>query len=123
MMPSGLLQRKSPLAICFFPLLSFHNSLNECQDYFPLSFSLSLVSKHYSVEGGNVCCIGLDEGSNLRSRSLCRPEREAGLIKEIKQAATLLMNKLNRLAAEKVEIELIALLYSLLLARAICFHY
>lgn len=33
------------------------------------------------------------------------------------------MNKLNRLAAEKVEIELIALLSSLLLARAICFHY
>lgn len=48
--------------------------------------------------------IGLDEGSNLRSRSLCKPEREAGLIKEIKQAETLLMNKRNHLAAEKVEI-------------------
>lgn len=45
--------------------------------------------------------VGLDEGSNLRSRSLCKPERKAGPIKEIKQAETLLMNKLNHLAAEK----------------------
>lgn len=41
---------------------------------------------------------------NLRSRSLCKPEREAGLIKEIKQDEALLMNKQNHLAAEKVQI-------------------
>lgn len=69
-------------------------------------------------------CIGLDEGSNLRSRSLCKPERESGLIKEIKQAETLLMNKPNHLAAEKVEMQSIALIQSLLLARrSICFHH
>lgn len=42
-------------------------------------------------------------------------EMEAGLIKEIKQAETLLMNKLNHLGAEKVEIWLIALIYCLCL--------
>lgn len=63
-----------------------------------------MALKHHSVEGGNMHCVGLDGGSNLRSKSLCKPEREAGLIKEIKQAETLLMNKLNHLAAEKVEI-------------------
>lgn len=51
-------------------------------------------------------------------------EMEEGLIKEIKHAETLLMNKLNHLGAEKVEILSIALIHCLLLARrAIYFHY
>lgn len=44
-------------------------------------------------------------------------EMEEGLIKEIKHAETLLMNKLNHLVAEKVEILSIALVHCLLLAR------
>lgn len=92
------------MAVWVFSLRFLHNNLNKCQGYFSLSHALSLALKHPSVEGGNMHYIGLDEGSNLRSRSLCKPEREAGLIKEIKQAETLLMNKRNHLAAEKVEI-------------------
>lgn len=92
------------MAVWVFSLLFLLNNLNECQDYFSLSCSLSLALKHRLVEGGNMRCLGLDGGSNFRSRSHCKPERETGLIKEIKQAETLLMNKLNHLAAEKAQI-------------------